>query len=250
MKKQAPPSFTLVELMAAMTVLSLLMVALVAMFDQAMRGWRNAQKGIDSRRESRAAIQMVQRDLRGSIISAATPLYAQVTDSGRNWSAYFLTTLPVSAQASASGGDVFGVGYRVEWDQSANEGRGSYLLRRYQQEPLQQLARLQAVFSGGSLPPGLTTLFPTSGIGITVETLAQNVAHFHAEVFNWNGTFFDYVPLNEGMTAVITNRPGYFLVELGAYDSQTVRGFQSQTNWSDTNNVRRYVRTYLWRIVP
>jgi prepilin-type N-terminal cleavage/methylation domain-containing protein len=247
--RRRTPAFTLVELMAAMAVLALLMVALVGMFDQAMRGWRNAQKGIEGRRESRTAIQMVQRDLQGILISANTPLYVQMSDGGRNWSPYFLTTLPVTAQATNAGGDVGGVGYRVEWDATANEGRGSYLLRRYQQEPVQQLARLQTALAG-TLPPSLTTLFPTSGDGITVETLAQNVAHFHAEIFNWNGTFFNYVDLNEGGTSTITNRPGYFFVELGAYDPQTVRGFASQDDWSKPENVKKHVRTYLWRVVP
>jgi type II secretory pathway pseudopilin PulG len=245
MMRSTSRSFTLVELMAAMTVLSLLMVALVAMFDQAMRGWRNAQKGIDGRREARVALQMVQRDLSGLVVLPGRGIFNETTNnSGKNSDLYFLTTLPSSMQASPTNvGDIFGVGYFVEWDPALNEGRGSRVLRRYQQEAAQQFALLQ---SAPTSNPARTQLFPPSGSGITVETLAQNVSHFRAEIYQWtNNSNFQSTGGEDGI-----RRPAYVMVELAAYDPQTVRSFSSQSDWDKSNNVTKYARTYIWRVVP
>ena len=246
MRKPSLSSFTLVELMAAMAVLALLMVALVAMFDQAMRGWRQAQKGIDGRREARAALQMLERDLGGLIVLPGRKIWLTNTEDAKAASLYFLTTLSSSAQASggATNADVCGVGYFVEWDPSLNEGRGSRVLRRYQQEPAQQLLRLQT-------PPdsiiSRTSLFPDSGEGITVETLAQNISHFRVEIFQWtnNANFDPAAGAEDG-----ARKPAYLSIELAAYDPQTVRSFQSTNDWDSSNNVTKYARTYIWRVVP
>lgn len=250
MRRRTVRSFTLVELMAAMAVLSLLMVALVAMFDQAMRGWRNAQKGIDGRREARTALQMVQRDLSALVIRPGRGIFNETTNNNNKSSdLYFLAALPTSAQATNSGGDICGVGYFVEWDPSLNEGRGGRVLRRYQQEAAQQFTNLQ---SAPTSNPTRTQLFPsTNSPGVSVETLAQNVSHFRAEIYQWTVTtnspngFFKSAGGEDGV-----RRPAYLMVELAAYDPQTVRTFQGQQDWDNTNNVKKYARTYLWRIVP
>jgi len=244
MKPRWARSFTLVELMAAMTVLALLMVAMVAMLDQAMRGWRTAQKGIDGRREARTALQMVQRDLSALVIQPGRGIFNETTNNnGKSSDLYFLAALPTSAQATNSGGDVCGVGYFVEWDPSLNEGRGARVLRRYQQEAAQQFVRLQ---SAPTSNPSRTQLFPDSGPGITVETLAQNVSHFRAEIYQWtNNSNFQSAGGEDGV-----RRPAYLMVELAAYDPQTVRSFQSQSDWDQSNNVTKFARTYIWRVVP
>lgn len=239
--RRGAPSFTLVELLAAMTVLSLLMVALVGMFDQAMRGWLNAQRGIDGRREARAAIQMVQRDLGGLVIRPGRGIFNETT--GKNSEIYFLSALPPAAQMTNTGGDICGVGYFVEWDPSLNEGRGSRVLRRYQQEAAQQYNFL---LSAPTSNPTRTQLFPASGAGITVETMAQDISHFRVEIYQWtNNSNFQATGGEDGV-----RRPAYLMVELAAYDPRTVRSFQSQNDWDNTNNVKKYARTYLWRVVP
>lgn len=234
-------SFTLVELLAAMTVLSLLMVALVGMLDQAMRGWQQAQKGIDGRREARAALQMLQRDLGGLVIQPGRGIIE--TNDKKNSTFFFLTTLPTNAQAAASGGDVCGVGYFVEWDPSLNEGRGSRVLRRYQQEATNQLLRLRSAPASNA---PLADLFPSNGPGVTVETLAQNISHFRVEIYQWTtNTNFSAVGGEDGK-----RRPAYLTIELAAYDPQTVRTFTNTNDWDNSNNVTKYARTYLWRVVP
>jgi len=135
------------------------------------------------------------------------------------------------------------VGYFVEWDPSLNEGRGARVLRRYQQEAAEQFVRLQ---SAPKSNPSRTQLFPDSGPGITVETLAQNVSHFRAEIYQWtNNSNFQSAGGEDGV-----RRPAYLMVELAAYDPQTVRSFQSQSDWDQSNNVTKFARTYIWRVVP
>ena len=145
------PSFTLVELMAAMTVLSLLMVALVAMFDQAMRGWQSAQRGIDARREVRAALQLIDRDLRGMVVGTNAPYFtegAASVNKGQEARIYFMTTLPDVAQGNPEGGDLCGVGYYLAWTNMPGEANSRYVLMRYQMEARTLLNRLTNLGAG------------------------------------------------------------------------------------------------------
>lgn len=264
MKAISSRSFTLVELMAAMAVLSLLMVAMVAMFDQAMRGWRNAQKGIDGRREVRAALQLIERDLRGMVVGTNAPFFTEGSggaDKGQMARIYFMTTLPDYAQDQRQGGDLCGVGYYLQWSNQLNERRGAYVLMRYQMEAstlMQRLTNLSSSISNTTR----TALFPDSpgrDERITNEILAMNVTHLQIEPFAWNkaNNNWDYENVGEflggqGNNFVVryTNRPGFFAVNLGAYDPATIRAFTNQTDWIKESNVRKHLRTYFWRVVP
>lgn len=63
MKNQRPASFTLIELMAATTVLSSVLLLMVGMQDQMSRAWNNANRRSEMGREGRAALRMMATDI-------------------------------------------------------------------------------------------------------------------------------------------------------------------------------------------
>ena len=56
-------SFTLIELMAASTVLSIVLLMMVGMQDQMSRAWSNANRRTDATREASAACRLMAQDL-------------------------------------------------------------------------------------------------------------------------------------------------------------------------------------------
>ena len=56
-------AFTLIELMAATTVLSVVLLMMVGMQDQMSRAWSNSNRRTDATREARAACRLMAEDL-------------------------------------------------------------------------------------------------------------------------------------------------------------------------------------------
>jgi len=228
--------FTLVELMAAMTVLSLLMVALVAMLDQAMRGWQSAQRGMDARREVRTALQLLESDLKGMVVTSGRPAFISL-DANNSSQLTFLTLLNANAQGTNTPGDLCAVQYYV-----SNNVQGSYrLIRRLGTSPavLSNLVSQSAITSADSL----------LGASPVTEELAGNVVYFRAELKRWVG---DNLAGDDslGNSTMWQNKPDLVQLELTAYPQQKAQAFKNASDWTDTNNIQKFGKTYLWRIFP
>ena len=232
------PGFTLVELMAAMTVLTLLMVALVAMLDQAMRGWQSAQRGMDARREVRTALQLLDSDLRGMVVSSGRPVFVEVEPPPKSSSRLtFLTLLRTDSQETNNPGDLCAVQYFV--DTNAN---GSYRLFR-------RLGSSRGVFSNLVAQTNINNGDTLLGNSALTEELAGNVIYFRAELKRWTSNNLIGEDLF-GNTNTWQSRPDLIQLELTAYPQQKAQAFRSVTNWTDTNNIQKFGKTYLWRVSP
>ena len=66
-------AFTLIELMAATTVLSVVLLMMVGMQDQMSKAWSNANRRSDATREARAAARLMGSDLGGMAFRPNTP---------------------------------------------------------------------------------------------------------------------------------------------------------------------------------
>ena len=61
--RPAARSFTLIELMCASTLLSVILLMMVGMQDQMSKAWKNSNRRMDATREARAALRMMSSDL-------------------------------------------------------------------------------------------------------------------------------------------------------------------------------------------
>ena len=86
-----PAAFTVVELMVAVSVLSLIVVVLYNIFDNTQRAMRSNAAQVDVMEGGRAAIELISRDLEQMTelgLAGATNFYVKL------WSQPFFQTLP------------------------------------------------------------------------------------------------------------------------------------------------------------
>ena len=223
--------------MAAMTVLSLLMVALVAMLDQAMRGWQSAQRGMDARREVRTALQLLESDLKGMVVAPGRPVFISL-DANNSSQLTFLTLLNANAQGTNTPGDLCAVQYYV-----SNNVQGSYRLIR-------RLGTSPAVLSNLVSQSSITGADSLLGANPVTEELAGNVVYFRAELKRWttNGNLTGEDLL--GNSTAWQSKPDLVQLELTAYPQQKAQAFKTASDWTDTNNIQKFGKTYLWRVSP
>lgn len=142
--RRSTAAFTLVELLVATAITAVIVVMLGTMFGSLSSTSLRANQRIDSFRDARAALQMIQRDLSGLVRTQwdvkttpvppppPTPITRPaaylalknlyVDPSGDNQQIYALV-----AAKNSGPGDVCSVGYYCRWDST----RKSYSLHRY-----------------------------------------------------------------------------------------------------------------------
>lgn len=138
---QPPPSrraagFTLLELLAAVTILAILSTLLFNAFNQASRAWTTAERNVGSTQQARAALEMIAREL--SQVVYATNAVKRPVPYGRINSIGFVAA-PVDQRTNQPQPDVI-ITY-----QTVQVSNGLFALCRsvstngYQGETLQQL---------------------------------------------------------------------------------------------------------------
>lgn len=240
-------AFTLIELMVATAITSLLILGMTGVFDQAMKAWRLSSRRGDAEREVRAALSTIQRDFSSLVVSTNLPIY-RVTgatnnryigprnppDYNGNVAVFFLSTLGTNQQATNNPGDLCGVGYYVAWDQTTK----TYNLYRYLNSSSNQFFALRTFLTNPNI-----ALFPASAQ--TDEIVGANVVNFRVE-FKTLPALFGNVTSQDG--PIINSRPGYAQLELTAYGGEAVRSFSSSNDWTSQSNIQKFGRTYLWRV--
>ena len=265
-------AFTLIELMAATTVLSVILLMMVGMQDQMSKAWSNSNRRTDATREARAAVQMISSDLSGlltrqntnmngfvgSIAIANKGLPFVYSSNGVNSSGL---TLPAGIQSSSS--FLFGVctkksrsptdpdlaifGYYIGQTNTTNVNgftTTNYNLYRYFVPTNTTVAALNGVTTGN-----LNTLFPS--IAANSEILARNTCNLRIRFYNSQ---------DPGMP--VTNGPNYRVfsacssnnysgskihIELSAYPEDSAQKIPL-TAWSNSANIQKYARSFEFRM--
>ena len=243
-------AFTLIELMVAAGITTLLLLGMTGIFDQSMKAWRLSSRRADAEREVRAALSMIQRDFSSLIVQTNLPIYRVNNSANSSFItpgrtpeysgsvACFFLTAP--GNRFGSSGDVVGTGYYVAWD----AGTRSYNLYRYFRSAPNQLTALTS-FLGGNTPIATRTgLFPANAEAD--EVVGANVVNFRVEFKTLPALPFGPTTSQDG--PVITNRPGYAQLELTAYGTEAVRSLSTSNQWVSTNTIQKFGRTYLWRV--
>jgi len=267
-------AFTLIELMVAAGITTLLLLGMTGIFDQSMKAWRLSSRRADAEREVRGALAQIKRDLSCMIVNSNLPIainqsrisgqFINVASSGFqlllanhalktgnpgvDWSnassVLFFATTGGSGQGNS--GDVSGVGYFVTYDTNSNQGRGAWNLYRRYQRPVDLLAGLQArIANPGVGPYHINTLSEPELIGANVFNFFAQPVNILTNAGGTNTNMVTYPSLQAGTN--LTIRPRYMQLELTAYGSEQVRGFQ-RADWFNTNNITKFGRSFIWRV--
>jgi type II secretory pathway pseudopilin PulG len=197
-------AFSLVEILVVVSLMSLIVLALMAVFSSTQRAFRSAVTQTDVLEGSRAAMDMIASDLRGLTPSYGKYYYGAMNflvTNNANYSQPLAQSLPpgnVSRQnllqqvfiLNHQNNIWWGVGYAVAYNSSGD---------------LYSLYRLQYPFPAGTTDP--TTIYtnqvfqnfflnPTNG----GSHLLDGVVHFVVRGYDTNGTWIPY-----GLTGAQTN---------------------------------------------
>lgn len=267
-------SFTLIELMVAAAITTLLLLGMTGIFDQAMKAWRLSARRADAEREVRAALAQVKRDLTSIVVNSNLPIaynqnringtFINVANSGfqlqvanhppksgpqgQDWSNASVVLFFATTGGSGSGntGDLSGVGYYVTWDTNSNQGRGAWNLYRRYQRPVDLLAGLQARIANPTIGPyQINTLSEPELVGANVFNFWAQLVAINTNAGGTASNIVSYSSLQAGTN--VTVRPKYIQLELTAYGSEQVRGFQ-RADWINPTNIAKLGRSFIWRV--
>jgi len=267
-------AFTLIELMVAAGITTLLLLGMTGIFDQSMKAWQLSSRRADAEREVRAALAQIKRDLSCIVVNSNLPIaynqsrvsgqFINVANSGfqlavanhppksgpqgQDWSnasvvLFFATT---GGSRQGNDGDVSGVGYFVTWDTNSNQGRGAWNLYRRYQRPVDLLAGMQArIANPGVGPYHINTLTEPELIGANVFNFFAQPVNILTNAGGTNTNMVTHASLQAGTNVIV--RPRYMQLELTAYGSEQVRGF-GKFDWFNTNTITKFGRSFIWRV--
>jgi type II secretory pathway component PulJ len=262
-------AFTLIELMAATTVLSVVLLMMVGMQDQMSKAWGNANRRTDATREARAAAILMQADLagltfRGNTRNSSYDAFPSVLTSngipflycdgrnpdpsglaipnGQSNSAY-LFGLSTQKSRGTTGQDIALVGYYIAFRTNLNVNGFSvtnYNLCRYYVPASNTSSNLSAWFQSKSA----NSLFTPS---TNDEILARNCCNLRITYFGdpvrgvTNGLNF-----TNAMSTVDPYRANKVQVEWSIYPEDYAQKILL-TNWGSSSNIQRYARSFEFR---
>ncbi len=175
------PAFSILELLVAVSVLSILLVVLLNIVQGATSLWRGSENKVEAYREARAALQVMSSDLKNILPTTNADFFRTNLTNAPNIG--FLAALPLSSQNMNSLSDVCTVGYFLAYNNKSPvagaSGRQSYNLYRYFVESNETFTNLTA-----NSTTALTTSFDTNHF----EILARNIVGFNATYSVTNGS--------------------------------------------------------------
>ena len=212
------PAFTLLELLVAVAVLSLLLVVLLNIVQSTTTLWRVSENRVEAYREARAALQVMASDLKGILPSTNTNYFrTNLINSSPNVG--FLAALPLSAQDTNSKSDICTVGYFLAYGNKSPvagaDGRLSYNLYRY-------IVESGATFTNLSASSALFN-DPTPANTDRAEILARNIVGFQIKPLMTNSTGFT----NWTYNATTAPMPTLLEIQLTAINNERTMRFEN-----------------------
>ena len=264
-------AFTLIELMAATTVLSIILLMMVGMQDQMSKAWSNANRRTDATREARAACLLMARDLttfamRGKVFgrfdsfptnlsAAPVPFYYSSNGSGglapggASSCAQFFGLIPVAAKG-ADPGDIALVGYYIASTNQTNVNgltNNSYNLFRYYIPPSNAASRIATWLS--STNGTAAALF--TNISGNSEILARNACNlqilFYGSTTASSGLIVNGLNYSNNGSSSGFYRGNKIGIELSFYPEDSAQKI-ANSQWMNSTNIQKYARSFEFKI--
>ena len=271
-------AFTLIELMAATTVLSVILLMMVGMQDQMSKAWSNSNRRTDATREARAACRIMAQDLSclvfrrtnndsadsipAELLINGVPFLYSSNGLGPNGGADLIPLGDSQSSASyffgissrkASGanpGDLAIVGYYIASATTTNVNgftNTTYNLYRHYVPASNAVNNLNTWFSSTTKDAG--DLFnPTNA-----EILARNTCNLRITFYNRRDASGSYAVTNglnysceSGGTATYFSG-NKIQVEISVYPEDFAQRIP-YTDWEKSENIRKFARSYEFRI--
>ena len=272
----AARSFTLIELMCASTLLSVILLMMVGMQDQMSKAWKNSNRRMDATREARAALRMMSSDL-GNLFfrtntDGSTMAYnpsespvpmAILNDAARKLTLPNMNNVqqgsvalfalvqrqPAVPNPNALFDEFSAVGYYIGSGTNVNVNgvsQTTYNLYRYFRTGTNLTPALIAYLQAKNATSSVAGIFQPSA---NDEILARNACNLQVTVYPTssavpaNGLMFSVI---EGLGNTTLYHGNKYQFELTTYpDDVVVSGVLGDlSQWSSKANVQKYGRTF------
>ena len=272
-------AFTLIELMAATTVLSVILLMMVGMQDQMSKAWSNSNRRTDATREARAACRLMAEDLSCLVFrplafdnsdSYALGLENQgipflyssngtgpITISSSQPGAAYFFGISARKPAGSGPGDLAIVGYYIASKLTTNVSgfvTTNYNLYRHYVPASNAVSNLNTWFAAPTNNRAANLLFTPDPINDDI--LARNTCNLRITVYNrQQGT-------TKGLGNKVTNGLNYQCVsgatvgynsgskiqaEISVYPEDLAQKI-AYTNWGSSTNIQKFARSYEFRV--
>ena len=274
--RPAARSFTLIELMCASTLLSVILLMMVGMQDQMSKAWKNSNRRMDATREARAALRMMSSDL-GNLFfrtntDGSTMAYnpnespvpmAILNDAARKLTLPSMNNVqqgsvalfalvqrqPAVPNPNALFDEFSAVGYYIGSGTNVNVNgvsQTTYNLYRYFRTGTNLTPALIAYLQAKNATSSVAGIFQPSA---NDEILARNACNLQVTVYPTssavpaNGLMFSVI---EGLGNTTLYHGNKYQFELTTYpDDVVVSGVLGDlSQWSSKANVQKYGRTF------
>jgi len=258
-------AFTLIELMAATTVLSVVLLMMVGMQDQMSKAWSNANRRTDATREARAAARMIAADLAGMSFRLNTPnnsreqfapalqnkglpyLYSSdgsgplTIPNAQSGSAYLFA---LCNQASRRGNyaDIGLVGYYIASSEYTNVNGfvvTNYNLHRYYVPTSNAVGNLTSWFANRTAQDLFSGVDPAKD-----DILARNTCNLRITFFGQsvpNGLNYSNLASSSG-----NYRGNKVQIEWTTYPDDIAQKI-ALNNWTNSTNIQKFGRSFEFR---
>jgi len=263
-------AFTLIELMASTTVLSVVLLMMVGMQDQMSKAWSNANRRTDATREARAACLLMARDLstfsmRGKTFSrlssfpndltnAPVPFYYfnganSLAPGGASNCAQFFGLIP-KASTSNNPADVALVGYYIALGTNTDVNgfkSTNYNLYRYYVAPSNAITQISN-WMKESPTTNPAQLFSNSVfIQSNSEILARNACNLQLTFYSQAGTITNGLNYSNNTASGPFYSGNKIAIELSFYPEDVAQKIPSSA-WTNAANIQKYARSFEFRI--
>lgn len=265
-------AFTLIELMAATTVLSVILLMMVGMQDQMSKAWSNSNRRTDATREARAACILMARDLstfaiRGkafgrfdsfqtNLTNAAVPFYyfngsGGIAPGGAPNCAQFFGLIP-QAPKGTDPADIALVGYYIAPATNTNANgfvTTSYNLFRYYIAPSNAAPGIAAWLAVPTATATAAALF--TNIAANSEILARNACNLQITVYGstsaGSGLIVNGLNYSNNGSSSGFYRGNKLGIELSFYPEDSAQKITNSA-WLNTANIQKYARSFEFKI--
>jgi len=242
---RASTAFTLVEMLVTTAVLSIFLIVMIGILDQASRAWNQAEQRVDAFREGRAAQFILDRDLTNLATPSGQPSFfhnahsdtiqigATLPPETNGDSLFFTALLPLNAQSGNQRSHLCIVGYYLAYtpDSSGPQAQRSYKLYRHLTDSEDAFPILSSFFKTGTTPLVSVIPRPVSGL-IGDEVLARNIINFKITPLRRNDNTGDLEPVPGTWSA--TERPAMVKVSFDAFNYNTAASLRKPADWYES----------------
>ncbi|HEY4282171.1 MAG TPA: prepilin-type N-terminal cleavage/methylation domain-containing protein [Chthoniobacterales bacterium] len=234
--------FTLVELLIATAIVVFIVVMLGQILSATQTMWRNSEARTDPFRDSRAAIDLISRQLAQAVTNDKAPvltlenLYVQDKDDPTDGPANNQQVYALVPMKNASKSDICAVGFYCTWSTSKH----AYVLRRHFMDSDRTFSHMQ----DAGLP---STPNPLTGNGVFVPSLDSPTQDEDLAAYVWDLKIVPYESnagaLNPNTTYPLTYHgtlPQFLEISFKAISPQSANKLTAQgvttKLWFDLNN--------------